>query len=45
MRANCDKWDSLWAVTRQHVKIGLTGFGTRNLLRNRRALYRRIGKE
>jgi hypothetical protein len=32
------------AVTRRHTKIGLTGYRTRDLLRTRRALYRRTGK-
>jgi predicted DNA-binding helix-hairpin-helix protein len=36
---------SSWAVIRQNTKIGLAGFRTRDLLRIRRALYRRTGKQ
>jgi hypothetical protein len=41
-RNQCGKWGSSWAVTRLHTKIGLTEFRTRDLLRIRRAPYRRV---
>jgi hypothetical protein len=36
---------SSWAVTRPTTNIGLSGFRTRELSRDRRALYRHTGKE
>jgi hypothetical protein len=45
LRNQCGRWGSSWAVTHPHVRIGITGFRARELLRNRQALYRRIGKE